>query len=499
MQTTQEDKMLREEIIKYVDDLIKANKKSYDKRLSPLLYEFFLRTNEKFEWSREEFLKKYQNFRNNVKEIKITNMEKVGLPASWSGGFSCGKNNKGIYLSKDIIYNIQETKTNSSINTYIIDNLFHECLHATDLLISDNKGIEYGLYEISEDGELNEKDTMLNEYANVLSSSLISSDETMYTDNYGVNFRNNGSYRSLKCPGELICATLDITEPQLAKLKDKGKNLFYEYLQNKFPYVDIETTLEVFKSSLNVIYNASKNNDKENISLGFNNIIDVASNLILNRLENALSQGKDRKEAIERIYYDIWKCGQIVKSVDRIYKLEGNNKVFNNDISLAGIELVRKVKIYNRFLDNENLFTQEEKETIRNGKNAEKLIESKFDDDYIDLEFDIEEIVKKYYPQSKEHLNDNTELIKYVRNTFRKTINKRIYEKAIEVINKIKHRKSKLLPLPKTKELETIQKSANLRNFVKYETPIIHNISTQQQNTLRADEESTRDENEDIR
>lgn len=85
MQSTQEDKMSREEIIKCVDDLIKANKKSYDKKLAPLLYEFFLRANEKFEWNREEFLEKYQNFKNNVKILKITDMEKVGMPSSWSG------------------------------------------------------------------------------------------------------------------------------------------------------------------------------------------------------------------------------------------------------------------------------------------------------------------------------------------------------------------------------------------------------------------------------
>lgn len=88
MSSSQEGKMSKEEIIHYVRNLIEENKKSYDKMLSPLLYEFFLRANEKFEWSREEFLEKYQNFRNNVKEIKITDMEKVGMPSFWAGGFS---------------------------------------------------------------------------------------------------------------------------------------------------------------------------------------------------------------------------------------------------------------------------------------------------------------------------------------------------------------------------------------------------------------------------
>lgn len=377
------------------------------------------------------------------------------------------------------------------------------------MLISDKKAIKYGLYEIYEDGELNKKDTMLNEYANVLSSTLISSNKTMYTDKYGIDFRNNGSYANLKCPGELICAALDITEPQLAKLKDKGGDLFYEYLQDKFPYVDIEDTLDVFKSSLNVIYNASKNKDKENISLGFKNMIDAASNLISNRLENALSQGENKKETLERIYYDIYKCAQIVKSVDRIYKLNENDKVYNNDILLKGLELERKVKVYNRFLDNENLFTQQEKEAIQNGENAKEIIESKFDDDYIDLEFDIEEIVKKYYPQSSAPLNDNTKLIKYLKKAFRKSINEIASDRIIELIDKIKNKNLKLLPLPDLEEIEEVPiqrakqtnklKSANFKNSVKYETPIIHDISTEQQEALRNNEESMRDENEGIR
>lgn len=71
MQNSETEKMSREEIIKYVDDLIEANKESYNKMLVPLLYEFFLRANEKFEWSKEEFLEKYKNFKDNVKNIIV--------------------------------------------------------------------------------------------------------------------------------------------------------------------------------------------------------------------------------------------------------------------------------------------------------------------------------------------------------------------------------------------------------------------------------------------
>lgn len=462
MKSKQEDKMSREEIIKYVNDLIKVKGEAYDRDLSPLLYEFFLRANEKFEWSRKEFLEKYQNFTNNVETLKIEYMEKVGMPSFWSGGMSANQNNKGIYISKKLIEKLKELPTNESIDTYIyiciIDNLFHECLHATDIKKGEyGEIIQNGLYH---SGDNNEGDTMLNEFANVLSTSLISSDKSMYIDNYGINFVNNGSYENIRCPGAIMCAALDITEPQLAKLKDKGGDFFYEYLQNKFPYVDIGDTLDVFKSSLNVIFNASMKEDKENISLGLKNMIDAAINLISNRLENALSKGEDRKETLERIYYDIYKCRIIVKNIDSIYGLEKNNKVFNDETRLKGLELENKVKIYYRFLDNEGLYTQEEKEAIQNGENAIEIIESKFADDYIDLEFDIEEIVKKYYPQSNEPLNDNTELIEQIKNTILKQ-----------------------MPLQNIEELQEentsiMQKSANFRKSMKYENDIIHNVST---------------------
>lgn len=493
MQSKQENKMSREEIIYYVDNLIEANKESYDKRLSPLLYEFFLRANEKFEWSREYFLEKYQNFKNNVKEIKITDMKKVGMPSFWSGGFSYGEKNKGIYINKKHVRNVKKKPTKENIDD-IIDDLFHECLHATDLTKENEKIKKYGLYHI---GDNDEGDTMLNEYANVLSTILISSDKAMYTDNCGIDFTNNGSYSSLKCPGEIMCAALDITEPQLARFKDKGGNLFYEYLQNKFPYTNIKLTVDVFKSSLNVIYNATMSRDKENISLGLKTLIDAACFLILNRLENTLNQSSDRKETLERIYYDIYKCGEIVKSVDRIYGLNGNNKVFNKDILSIGINLVEKVKIYNRFLDNEELFTQEEKEKIQNGGNAKEIIESKFDDNYIDSEFDIEEIVGKYYSQSNEPLNDNAELIKYIKGTMLKLTGKEKFQNVINKVRNIKIKNQiKVLPLPKVQErcAANKQKSANFRNSVKYELKIEHKINKDKENEdiSRNNEESTR-------
>ncbi len=127
MQRDQEDKISKEEIIKYVDDLIKVNKR-YDKRITPLLYYFFLRANEKFEWPREKFIQKYENFKNNIKKIKFKRLkEEIGGQISIY--------DKEIRINKNIY---KELKNNNMLNDFI-NTFFHECLHATDYTI--NNGI----------------------------------------------------------------------------------------------------------------------------------------------------------------------------------------------------------------------------------------------------------------------------------------------------------------------------------------------------------------------
>lgn len=505
MQSKQEDRMSREEIIYYVDNLIEANKKSYDKRLAPLLYEFFLRANEKFEWSKNEFLEKYQNFKNNVKTLKITDMEKVGMPSSFSSGFSFDRNNKGIYINKKDIKNVKNELTNESINADIIDALFHECLHATDLYINKDVIVKFGLYNVA-DNEIYKSDTILNEFANVLSASLISSEKTMYADNLGINTENIKGYETIHIPGSIICSALDMTEIEFAKLKDKGRDAFNQYLKNKFSYFRdglIEDNLDTFAMGLNVIWNSSKSKDKENATLGLESVIDTALELIRIRLDKSIGNEDNKKEALERIYYDIYKIQKLLEKVDRYYQDYREKEIYNIERFNRTERLLNRVKLYNKLIENENLFSTDEKEKIYayakkcGGFFNDDIIKSKFEEKNIDSEFDIQEIAKKYYIQSNDPLNDNTELIKYVRKTFRKPINKRISEKVTELINRTKHRKLKELPLPELEEEDqtTKEKAANFKNFVKYETEIEYKMDKEKENAdiSRGDEESTRD------
>ena len=209
---------------------------------------------------------------------------------------------------------------------------------------------------------------------------------------------------------------------------------------------------------------------------------------------------------MEKIYFSIFKVENLLGYVDELYEIDEDKKVYNFERREAIEELYNRLHIYKRFLYNKELFTNEEKTRIyenidySNDKDyvmkAEEIIKSKFKEEYIDEGFNSEDIVKKYYLPSNEPLNDNTELVEQIKRNFTKTTIKGKLKKIIGI------EQEELPTLPSVTEvLKSIERS-NMRNNIKYETPIIHNRSTEkqeQQDTSRGNKESTREENEDIR
>ena len=447
MQNSEVEKISREEIIKYVDELIAENKDSYDKRLAPLLYEFFLRANEKFEWTKQEFLDKYESFWHRVKDIEFKKLAK-NIDATII------YHEKKINLNIATLKQIKKNAKQDTIKENIIDALFHESLHATDFYVRDGNLLSAGLngviYDnIKDEYSLNEKDTMLDEYANVLSSSLIASDKPMYEDDLGINVINSGSYDILNLPGSIMCAAFDITEIEMAKLKDKGKRAFDLYLEDKFPYLNLEQVMDVFKSNMNVIFNARIRGDKANTAIGLGNIVDTALNIINIRMNN-IPQEELHQESIERSYYDVYKIEQLLQKVDAQYKLKAKNEVYTFDRNDSIEELFGKLQEYRKL--------------------------------YNLKEFDIGKIAKKYYVKSNEPLNDNTALIEQVRMSFKRPTIKEMLQ---ELIGKAKTKV--LQEVKNTKELEVeakfreeivanqISNKKDFKSRIKHETPIIVN------------------------
>ena len=271
------------------------------------------------------------------------------------GNFVFSTNKKGIFLNKERLKKIKENPEDGVIYTRIINPFFHECQHATDLLIDDGIVVNYGLYEILEEDTVNKKDTMFYEYANVLSSTIIASDKPMYYDNSAIIPENTAGYEDLILPGSIICSAFDMSEIELAKFKDKGRDVFNLHLKNKF--LAPETILDAFESNLNTIFNASKNNDKQNIALAVGSIVDVAVIAINGRIRQSFLEGENIKENLERIYYNIYKIQKILEKVDAEYEIEDDKEIYNFERAKTIQELLDIVKLYKKFLDNRDLFT----------------------------------------------------------------------------------------------------------------------------------------------
>jgi len=77
MEQMQREEISEKDITIYVDMLLQKHRFLYDKRVAPLLYEFFLRSHKTFNWSKDEFLDKYINFDTNVKKIRFKKRGKI--------------------------------------------------------------------------------------------------------------------------------------------------------------------------------------------------------------------------------------------------------------------------------------------------------------------------------------------------------------------------------------------------------------------------------------
>ena len=192
----------------------------------------------------------------------------------------------------------------------------------------------------------------------------------------------------------------------------------------------------------------------------------------------------------------------MLEVVDSCYILDDEVYDAERDDNIE--EILDRLRLYKRFLDNKDLFINAEKAQIynsivhynkdrRNIDLGKELIEAKIGQEHSEDEFDIEEIVKKYYLQSNEPLNDNTELIEKVKKSFTKSTIKEKVKKIIGI------EKEEFPMLPSVTEVLKPIAQSNMKDDIKYETPIIHDISTEQQEALRDNEESSRDENEGIR
>lgn len=418
MENQKKGSITKDEIIKYVDILVKKHKSTYDKRLIPLLYEFFLRSSIKFNWDRKTFLTKYNNFSENTKIIKFAPLE----AGTW-----------GVATKDKILINnaiLKQLKKGSKYDKLIV--IFnHECLHHIDYEGETRKKWRYeeqeiiimdGLYKI-ENGSYKNSDmhAILDEVANTCAEYIISSNEPM--NKTMPIYLNTSGYSMCKYAFSIMCATLDISEIEMAYLKGRGRKYFDEYLKHKYPELDTNIIVECFEISLNAIFNKSQQNEKDepDINKAYEALLNVSNKVIYERTCNAFTQENDVEETVERLIFDIYKIKELIKLVNR----KGNITI---DVLLNQLAIYEKqmheIKLYRKFAYCKKQYPIEIMDKImldiEAGKINGELIERNFLD-YEEKNYRIQEIIDKYYAVPTEPLNDNTNLIEKLEKEFMKS------------------------------------------------------------------------------
>lgn len=421
MENQDKDLITRDEIIRHVDILVKEHKSTYDRRLLPLVYEFFIRSAEKFHWDRETFFTKYINFSKNTKSIRFTEMEEEiwGLATK-----------EEILINNTFLNKLKEGKDYDKL----IATFNHECLHQVDyqkVVIENGRYEEQemvimeGLYKI-ENGKYKNPyiHTLLDELANTCAEYIISSSEPM-KKTMPVYLNTTGYYKC-KYAFSIMCATLDISEIEMAYLKGIGRKYFDKYLKTKYPQLDIDIIVECFEISLNSIFNKSQENraDETDYLVGINKsykaLLNVANEVIYKRICNAFIYKNDIEETVERLIFDVYKIIELLRIINRKGNISNEN--LSNQLNIAERQIYQ-IGLYRKFAYNKNQYPIEIMNSIiqgaEEGKIKEELIEKDFLWGYKNKDYNIKEIVDKYY-MSLEDPNDNTQLIEQLKKGFMK-------------------------------------------------------------------------------
>jgi len=460
MEQMQREEISEKDITIYVDMLLQKHRFLYDKRVAPLLYEFFLRSHKTFNWSKDEFLDKYINFDTNVKKIRFKKLEKNTAEMNFI--------DNAIYINQEILSelkNANEETYNNFINAF-----YHENSHAIDFYNRNGKRI-HGLLKIEDNEEKDvDEDILFNEYANIITSALISSNTGLYSESTKALPKLLG-YSDLHIPGAIMCTAFGISEKKIAELKDKGREEFDKYFKEKYPYLKTDVIIEAFRDNFNLIDNSVNNEDKENIILGHKNTIEIANEIIRLRLKNAFIQKPD-EEFTQRVYLNLEKIYTLKEEIIKTYKID---EVDLAQVREDWIYIAKLFNFYKKFKDNEEIISNDGQvkilEQIKEGKLDIETLKSEIGVEKLNegIDYDPKEIADKYYSDLTKPLNDNTELIEHLRKAFsRPTIKERLEN----IKNKFKRIKQLPIPDAPQSRVEFKAERSNLKHSIQAETPI---------------------------
>ena len=268
-----QEELTREHIEQRVKELIER-KPNFDRRISILLPQFFLRSANIYSWNKDDFEQR-------INSIDLT-LDKIGFKQM--GIYTAGDTamdeiriNSKFYLnSKGQINSDKESILN------LAKTFFHELGHNTDTTVREGVVLKDKLAKAY-------SNNMFYEWSNTIFERAIVGN--VYEDQNGIFLNQNAGYETLANAGSMISASLGINEIEFAKLKDAGLERTTEFFDENFSYYP--DLYEKIKTTFTVPSLKSEGRkDRRDLQQMYKNVYDLCIDVLDARIQNDMQTGK---------------------------------------------------------------------------------------------------------------------------------------------------------------------------------------------------------------
>lgn len=211
------EKLTQQYIESRVKELIKE-KPEYDRRICSILPEFFIRSSIIYNWNKDDFEERINNFDTSIQKISFEEMEDIYI----AGNTAMGE----IKLNSNMFLNSRGNLDNSNMES-LVRTFFHESGHITDDTVREGNALKERLGRVF-------TNNLFYEWSNTVFERAIMGD--IYKDDTALTLSEKSGYETFSNVGSMISAALGLEEIEIAKLKDAGLEETKKFFDEKFSY-----------------------------------------------------------------------------------------------------------------------------------------------------------------------------------------------------------------------------------------------------------------------
>lgn len=268
--TSEPEKLTEKYIQERVSRLIQA-KPGYDKRLSYLIPEFFLRSATIYGWGKDDFEQRINSLDSSVQQIGF---EKLGIYTGGDTALDKIRINSRFYLNS-------KGKINNDSLLDLARTFFHEVGHQTDKSTREGIAMQERLSEAH-------ANNIFYEWSNTVFERAIMGN--MYEDENAMLLNRKTGYEAMANAGSMISAALGMNEIEFARLKDAGLEQTMEFFDNKFSYYP--GLYEQLKSTFTIPTLRTEGREgRKTIQQMYKNVYDLCLDVLDARIESDTQEG----------------------------------------------------------------------------------------------------------------------------------------------------------------------------------------------------------------